>query len=533
MMSASIISALSVSGLRAGYGRGADIVRGIDFELPPESIVAVIGPNGSGKSSFVKTLAGLLDVRAGSVSVIGKDVTHETPARRVAAGLAYVPQEANVFPSLSIRENLKLATEFLRGRPGVGAEQQERVLGLFPEIANRMRTRAGDLSGGQRQMLAFASALLANPEVLLLDEPSAGLSPKIVDQTMEAITRVRESGVTVLLVEQNVAAALKIADEVVVLVAGRLTLRTEAKLVNHAELGELFSQRWHDMAAQLFFNGLVTGLLLALPALALTLVFGVLKFANFAVGSMMTLGAYAAWVANFHFKLSLITSAIIAAIVVALASALTNTLVFERLRDRGSIVLLVASMGVSLVIENICRFLFGNNAQGFDVPISPAVRWMGIRINNEQIATAVVVIICLVVLDVVLRLTPLGRAMRAVADNAALAAVRGVERRVIATLTWLIVGALMGLAGVLAGIDRAIDPLIGWNYQIPIFAAAILGGLGSPLGAVIGALVIGIAEEMSALVIPTNYRQAVSFTAILLLLLFRANGLLGAKAVRK
>jgi branched-subunit amino acid ABC-type transport system permease component len=287
------------------------------------------------------------------------------------------------------------------------------------------------------------------------------------------------------------------------------------------------------MAAQLFFNGLVTGLLLALPALALTLVFGVLKFANFAVGSMMTLGAYAAWVANFHFKLSLITSAIIAAIVVALASALTNTLVFERLRDRGSIVLLVASMGVSLVIENICRFLFGNNAQGFDVPISPAVRWMGIRINNEQIATAVVVIICLVVLDVVLRLTPLGRAMRAVADNAALAAVRGVERRVIATLTWLIVGALMGLAGVLAGIDRAIDPLIGWNYQIPIFAAAILGGLGSPLGAVIGALVIGIAEEMSALVIPTNYRQAVSFTAILLLLLFRANGLLGAKAVRK
>jgi branched-subunit amino acid ABC-type transport system permease component len=158
---------------------------------------------------------------------------------------------------------------------------------------------------------------------------------------------------------------------------------------------------------------------------------------------------------------------------------------------------------------------------------------MGVRINNEQITTAVVVAICLVVLDVVLRLTPLGRAMRAVADNAALAAVRGVERRVIATLTWLMAGSLLGLAGVLAGLDRAIDPLIGWNYQIPIFAAAILGGLGSPLGAVIGALVIGIAEEMSALVIPTNYRQAVSFTAILLLLLFRANGLLGAKAVRK
>ncbi len=287
------------------------------------------------------------------------------------------------------------------------------------------------------------------------------------------------------------------------------------------------------MAAQLFFNGLVTGLLLALPALALTLVFGVLKFANFAVGSMMTLGAYAAWVANYHFKMPLVTSAVIAAVVVALTAAITNTLVFERLRDRGAIVLLVASMGVSLVIENICRFLFGNNAQGFDVLVSRPIRWMGVRINSEQIMTAAVVIVCLVVLDVVLRLTPLGRAMRAVADNAALAAVRGVERRVIATLTWMIVGGLLGLAGTLAGLDRAIDPLMGWNYQIPIFAAAILGGLGSPLGAVIGALVIGIAEEMSALIIPTNYRQAVSFTAILLLLLFRANGLLGAKAVRK
>lgn len=235
-----VIPALVVQGLRAGYGHGGDIVRGIDLHQDPETIVAVIGPNGSGKSSFVKTLAGLLDVRAGTVRITGRDVTHAAPARRVAAGLAYVPQEANVFPSLTIGENLKLATEFLRGRAGVGAAQRERVLELFPDIAARLRTRAGDLSGGQRQMLAFASALLANPEVLLLDEPSAGLSPKIVDQTMEAIVRVREAGITVLLVEQNVAAALRIADEVVVLVAGQLSLRAPADEIRTADLGELF-----------------------------------------------------------------------------------------------------------------------------------------------------------------------------------------------------------------------------------------------------------------------------------------------------
>ncbi len=240
MSAVDAIPALSVRDLRAGYGRGGDIVRGIDLDQAPETILAVIGPNGSGKSSFVKTLAGLLDVRSGHVKVTGRDVTAETPAKRVAAGLAYVPQEANVFPSLTIGENLKLATEFLRGRAGVGAEQRARVLELFPEIAARLRARAGDLSGGQRQMLAFASALLANPEVLLLDEPSAGLSPKIVGQTMEAIVRVREAGVTVLLVEQNVGAALGIADEAVVLVAGQVSLRASAKEVGAADLGELF-----------------------------------------------------------------------------------------------------------------------------------------------------------------------------------------------------------------------------------------------------------------------------------------------------
>lgn len=236
----SVIPALSVRSLRAGYGRGADIVRGIDLDQNPESILAVIGPNGSGKSSFVKTLAGLLHVREGSISVTGTDVTTISPARRVTSGLAYVPQEQNIFPSLTIRENLKLATEFLRGRAGIGKAQEERVLDLFPEIRARQKTLAGNLSGGQRQMLAFACALLANPEVLLLDEPSAGLSPKIVSETMEAVSRVRDSGVTVLLVEQNVSAALAIADEVVVLVAGQLSLRASAQSVSNADLAELF-----------------------------------------------------------------------------------------------------------------------------------------------------------------------------------------------------------------------------------------------------------------------------------------------------
>jgi branched-chain amino acid transport system ATP-binding protein len=237
------VPALGIKGLRAGYARGGDIVCGIDITQAPETILAVIGPNGSGKSTFVKTLAGLVPARAGSISIAGTDVTDRTPAQRAVAGIAYVPQEANVFRGMTVRENLKLATDFLRGRAGVEPVYEEKVLDTFPEIVRRKGALAGNLSGGQRQMLAFACALLANPEVLLLDEPSAGLSPALVLEVMGLVERVRATGVTVLLVEQNVGAALAIADEGVVLVGGRISMRAPARELSGSDLGDLFLGR--------------------------------------------------------------------------------------------------------------------------------------------------------------------------------------------------------------------------------------------------------------------------------------------------
>jgi len=237
------IPALLAEGLRAGYGGGGDIVAGIDLHVPPETILAVVGPNGSGKSTLVKALAGLVPLRAGRILVTGLDVTRRSAARRVAAGLAYVPQEANVFRSMTVQENLQLATEFLRGRAGVGPAREALVLELFPEVSARRRLLAGHLSGGQRQMLAFACALLANPEVLLLDEPSAGLSPKFVGEIMRAVLRARDTGVTVVLVEQNVKAALEIADSGAVLVGGRISRLAPARTLIDADLGALFLGR--------------------------------------------------------------------------------------------------------------------------------------------------------------------------------------------------------------------------------------------------------------------------------------------------
>lgn len=284
---------------------------------------------------------------------------------------------------------------------------------------------------------------------------------------------------------------------------------------------------------QLLLNGVISGLLLALPALAVSLTFGILRFPNFAVGGSLTLGAYAGWVFNVPLGLPIVAAAILAAAAVALVNVLLDMAVFGRLREQSSISLMVASMGVSLIMENICRFAFGNATRSLDVDVARPLRWAGLRITHEQIVTAATVLVCLVLLHLVLRATPLGRAMRAVADNPTLASARGIERESIVRITWVIIGILTGLAGVLAALDRAVEPLVGWSYQISVFAAAILGGLGSPLGAVLGALAIGLSEELATLVVPTSYRQAVSFVVILLLLLVRSQGLLGVRAVRK
>jgi branched-subunit amino acid ABC-type transport system permease component len=287
------------------------------------------------------------------------------------------------------------------------------------------------------------------------------------------------------------------------------------------------------MTAQVVLNGLVTGMVVALPAVALTLIYGVLKFPNFAIGAMLTVGAYLALALNVYLSLPVLYAAAIGAAVFTVIAVGIDRAVFRPLRDRSAITLLVASMGVSFVLENIVRFIFGNGARSFELPLARPKFVFGLRINNEQMVTAAAVIAGMVAVYVMLRHTPLGRAMRAVSDNAALAAARGIDRERIVRWTWVIAGILTAVAGVLAGMDRAIDPLLGWNYIVTVFAASILGGLGNPVGAVLGALTIGVVEETSTLVIPPNYRQVISFCAIALLLLMRPQGLFGAQRIRK
>jgi len=232
-------AALSTRGLVAGYERGLPIVRGLDFAVNPGELVVVLGPNGAGKSTFVKAVAGIVPVFEGRVALDGQDITDVPAHEKIARGLAFVPQTENIFATLTIAENLELAADILPRQ--LRRERIGTVDAMFPDLAQRPSLRAGQLSGGQRQMLAVARALIVNPKVLILDEPSAGLSPRIVGEVFANLQAINRSGVTIVLVEQNVKAALAIAHRGLVLVEG--TLRHEgpaATLMEDPIIAELY-----------------------------------------------------------------------------------------------------------------------------------------------------------------------------------------------------------------------------------------------------------------------------------------------------
>jgi branched-chain amino acid transport system ATP-binding protein len=209
---------LSVTGVVAGYGDADEILKGIDFRIEPHEIVCIIGPNGAGKSTLLKVIAGLLKPKSGRVLLADADITARRPREIARAGLAYVPQEANVFPSLSVRENLEMGGYV--NSAGV-ADRIEAAFTRFPVLGAKRRHAARTLSGGERQILAMAMALMVEPRVLLLDEPSAGLSPVAAERLFDAIAEINRQGLSIGIVEQNASEALNLSHRGYILVDGK------------------------------------------------------------------------------------------------------------------------------------------------------------------------------------------------------------------------------------------------------------------------------------------------------------------------
>jgi branched-chain amino acid transport system ATP-binding protein len=219
----SVSLALEVRGIESGYGK-IQVLWGVDVTLQEGSMVAVLGPNGAGKTTLLRTVMGIIRAWRGSVMMYGLDITSMPSHRRVELGLTMVPEGRRLFPDLTVRENLELGAYTRRARERI-VETLELVFNLFPKLKERLHQKAGSLSGGEQQMLAIARALMTRPKVLMLDEPSQGLAPKIAWEVAETFDKIRrEVSISVILVEQNVALALEKADYIYLLEQGRVVL---------------------------------------------------------------------------------------------------------------------------------------------------------------------------------------------------------------------------------------------------------------------------------------------------------------------
>ncbi len=285
---------------------------------------------------------------------------------------------------------------------------------------------------------------------------------------------------------------------------------------------------------QLLVNGLMAGAVLAVPAIGFTAIYAVLRFPNFAVGGLATVGAYAGLLANTVLHWPATVALVVGFLVAGAVGVVLDDTLLRPLRPAGALSAAIASVALNIVIENAVRFFFGNDLRGYDLPVFRDWRFglggVALSVGPQQVANALCALVAMAALFAFLSFTTTGKTMRAVADNPALAALKGIDARGVARLATFLGMGLAGFGGMLIGLDTSINPLTGFSVMLSVFAAAVVGGLGSIPGAVAGAFVIGVGEEMSVAVLPPSYRSAIGFAAIVLVLSFRPRGLLGERA---
>ncbi len=277
---------------------------------------------------------------------------------------------------------------------------------------------------------------------------------------------------------------------------------------------------------QLVFNGIAIGSILALAAIGLTLTYGILNLSNFAHGDFMTLGAYFTWLANTS-GLNIWLSMILGAVGTIVAMLISEYLLWKPMRDRraSDTTLIIISIGLALFIRNGILLRYGGSNQLYELPVVPALQFGDLRIAYYRLIVIGLAIAAIIALHLILQNTKIGKAMRAVADNIDLARVSGINVERVVLWTWIITGTLTAFAGGMYGLIAVVRPNMGWFLILPMFASVILGGIGNPYGAIAGAFIIGIAQELSVPLLGSEYKLGVALAIMVIILLVRPQGL--------
>ncbi len=281
---------------------------------------------------------------------------------------------------------------------------------------------------------------------------------------------------------------------------------------------------------QLLFYGLVLGSIIALGAIGVSLTFGILGFANFSHGDLMALGAYVAFTVYTQLTLPFWLAFPVALVATAGVAVAIDRTIYRRFRQSPPVILLISSFGMALILRSLIQLGWGPATVRYDTDLVIAERFMGLRYQDRQLWIIAGAVVLVIVVHLFLTRTKAGKAMRAMADNATLARLSGIDTERVVLWTWLLGGGLAAAAGIFLGLDTRLQPEMGWFLLLAIFAAAILGGIGKPYGAIAGGYVIGIVMEMATLVLPTEYAPVVPFAILVAMLIWRPTGLFAGRS---